>query len=160
MKLIDRFKKSISNRLGGEGIKVTGKWEIKCFDRQGNLQWVDSGKNLIVTSGLGHIADQMSAQSEAPMGYIAVGSGNTTPVAGDIALDSELTRVVIGSKTPNANQSVYVATFDPGVATGTWEEAGIFQVGAGGTMLNRLLTGTKVKAAGDSFNITITITYS
>jgi len=143
-----------------DSIKVSGTWQIKCFE-QGKLKWVDSGHNLVVDDGLDHIADQLSDQGETAMGWMAGGSDNTAPAAGQSALLSELGRVALDSKTQTAgNTVVYVATFGAGTATGTWEEVGIFNAAGAGVMLDRLLTGTKVKAAAETFEVTITLTIS
>jgi hypothetical protein len=142
-------------------IKVSGQWEIKCFGPDGALRWRDNGENLVVTTGLNHIADQLSDQGETAMGYIAAGSDNTAPSAGQTALVSELARVATDSITQTGgNTVVYAATFAAGTATGTWEEAGIFNAATGGVMLNRWLTGTKVKNSDEAFEVTLTLTIS
>lgn len=147
--------------LLSDGIKISGKWQIKCFDESGGLKWVDTGKNLVVTSGLGHIADQLSDQGEGAMSHMGAGDDNTAPAAGQTDLISSLVRVALDSTTQTGgNTVVYVATFGAGVGTGSWEEVGIFNAAAAGVMLDRLLTGTKVKAAGETFEVTITLTIS
>lgn len=145
-----------------EGIKISGRCKIRVFEG-GKLKRVDDDMhNLVVTSGLDHIADQLSDQGENVMSHMAGGSDNTAPAAGQTALLSQLgSRVAFDSKTQTGgNTVVYVATFGAGVATGTWEEVGIFNNSAGGQMLDRLLTGTKVKAAAETFEVTITLTIS
>lgn len=144
-----------------DAVRVSGKWTIKCFEA-GLFKWVDSGHNLVVTTGLSHIADQLSDQGEGAMSHMAAGSDNTAPAAGQTALLSQLgSRVALDSTTQTGgNTVVYVCTFGPGAATGTWEEVGIFNASTSGIMLDRLLTGTKVKAAAETFEVTITLTIS
>lgn len=142
-------------------VKIKGSWVLKCFAPDGKLKWKDKGGNLVVTTGLNHIADQLSDQGEAAMGWMAAGSDNTAPDAGDTTLNTELDRVALDSKTQTGgNTVVYIATFGAGTATGTWEEAGIFNAASSGVMLNRLLTGTKVKNADETFEMQITLTIS
>lgn len=145
-----------------EGVKISGKCKIRVFE-EGKLKRVHNNMhNLVVTSGLSHIADQLSDKGEGVMTHMAAGDDNTAPAAGQTALLSQLgSRVAFDSKTQTGgNTVVYVATFGAGVATGNWEEVGIFNNSAGGQMLDRLLTGTKVKAAAETFEATITLTIS
>jgi hypothetical protein len=140
-------------------VKIGGKWQIVCTNN-GIEQWQDSGKNLVVTVGLNHIADQLSGTpGEAAMGWMAGGTSSAATAAGQTALQgAELARVALDSSVDSTNTVDYVATFGAGVGTGTWEEVGLFNAGGAGTMLDRLLTGTKVKNAGDTFTVTITLT--
>ncbi len=143
-----------------EKINIKGSWKLKCFGPGRKLRWEDGGNNLVVTTGLNHIAALLSG-GETAMGWMSAGSDNTAPAAGNTALGTELGRVALDSKTQTGgNTVVYIATFGAGTATGAWEEAGLFNAASSGTMLNRLLTTTKTKAADEVFEMQITLTIS
>jgi hypothetical protein len=42
----------ISNKGFGEGAAGGGVFHFKCYDKDGNLKWEDSAKNLVVNAGL------------------------------------------------------------------------------------------------------------
>ena len=144
-------------------IKIYGEVNIKLFNEHNELINEQTFHNLVVTVGCKHIADQLSSSpDENPMSHMAVGSGTTTPTAGQTALVNELARVSLTSRTQgsggNADTVIYVATFGAGVGTGTLREAGIFNASSGGIMLCRSLFDTAVtKGANDTLNVTWTI---
>lgn len=160
-RMIDFAKMKIKS-ICRNGVTISGQVQIRCIGPDGKIRWTETFKNLVVTTGLNHIADQLSDQGESAMSHMAGGSDNTAPTAGQTALLSQLgSRVTFDSVTQTGgNTVVYVATFGAGVATGTWEEAGVFNAAASGVMLNRWLTGTKVKAAAETFEVTLTLTIS
>lgn len=96
------------------------------------------------------------------MGWAAVGSDNTAPIAGNTALANELGRVALTSKLQgtgaNANQVTYSATVPAGTGTGTIVEAGIFNAVSSGIMLARSIFSPIVKGSGDAIDITWVLT--
>ena len=42
----------ISNKRSGEGASGGGVFHFKCYDKDGNLKWEDTAKNLVVNTGL------------------------------------------------------------------------------------------------------------
>ena len=54
---------------------------------------------MIVDSGLQHIADQLSDQSHSDMSHLAVGTGTNAEAASQTALQTEIARVALTSKT-------------------------------------------------------------
>jgi hypothetical protein len=99
--------------------------------------------NLIVTSGLTAIASAMNwafiqnynagwgspfSSSSGNLGdvYGAVGTGTTTPAAGDTALGTEIGRVILTSGTDSANVLTYQFFFGTNSGNGTVQEAGLF----------------------------------
>jgi len=132
--------------------KANGKPEIEIID------------NLVVTSGRNHIADQLAGQAEAAQSHMAIGSGTTTAIVDDTALETEVSRKVFTSKTQgtgaNSNKVIYVSEWAAGEGTGAITEAGIFNAASAGTMLNRTTFAVKNKGAGDSLSIQWTLTIS
>jgi len=98
------------------------------------------------------------------MSHMALGSGTTAAAAGNTALESQLgSRDALTSSTQSGtnNESiVYVATFSAGEATGAVTEAGIFNASTSGTMLCRTVFSVVNKAAGDTLQVTWTVTFS
>lgn len=129
-------------------------------DAQGKIideEWVH---NLIPTVGLAHVAELLEdATAVTEMGWMAVGSGTTAPAAGDTALETELGRVSLTSRTRAANVTTYAATFGPGVGTGALTEAGILNASSSGTLLARVTYSVKNKDAAEtiSFDWTVTV---
>lgn len=118
--------------------------------------------NLVVTTGRNHIADQLSDQTEAAMSHMAIGEGTTTQILADTALESEVSRKALTSKTQgsgsDANKVVYVADWAAGEGTGAITEAGLFNSATAGTMLTRTTFAAKNKDVGDSLSIQWTLT--
>lgn len=146
-----------------EQIKATGQLDITITRADGTKE-KDKVKNLVVTVGRNHIADQLASQAEAGMSHMAIGEGTTTPVIDDTALEAELSRKVYTSKTQgagaDANKIVYLADWAPGEGTGAITEAGMFNGAAAGVMLTRATFAVKNKGAGDSLSIQWTLTIS
>lgn len=121
-------------------------------------------RNLIVTVGKNHIADQLADQGDAAMSHMAIGTGTTSPVAGDTALETELDRNAFTSKTQGTgsdeNKVTYVGDWAPGDGTGAITEAGVFNSPSAGTMLSRSVFAVKNKGAADSLTITWVLTIS
>jgi len=115
-------------------------------------------RNLVVNTGLYHIADGLAdTPTDSDMGWAALGSINTAPIATDTTLFGELGRVALTSKIQgtggSANQVTYNATFPAGTATGTIVEAGIFNANSGGVMLARSIFSPIVKGSGDAIDL-------
>lgn len=122
-------------------------------------------RNLVINVGLYHIADRLQdTPVEAEMGWAAIGSNNTTPIAGDTTLGTELGRVALTSKIRgtggNANQVTYSATIPAGTGTGTVIEAGLFNASSDGLMLARSIFAPIVKGSGDAVDISWVLTVS
>jgi hypothetical protein len=121
-------------------------------------------RNLVVTTGKNHIADQLSDQGEAAMSHMAIGTGTTAAAAGDTALGTELDRNALTSKTQgsgaDAHKVTYVGDWAAGDGTGAITEAGIFNSSSAGALLARSVFAVKNKGAGDSLTLTWTLTIS
>ena len=142
-----------------EQTNVTGWVEFLHYDQDMNLIEKRSFKNLVVTTGLEWITSRMASNSAAVMKYIAVGTDNTAPAAGQTALISELARVAVSPSGGSVSGATvtYTAEFGPGVGTGTLQEAGIFQESSASTMLSRVIYTSIVKSASDTIVIQWTV---
>jgi len=142
------------------GVRVIGKVEIEIRGPDGELKCCETVPNLVVTTGLQHIADQMSDQGNAAMTHMAVGTGTTAAAASQTALVTELDRNALDSTTQSGTGVIYVATWAAGDGTGALTEAGIFNQASAGVMLCRTVYSVKNKGAGDSMTLTWTVTFS
>jgi len=144
-------------------IKATGELVIKHFDKTGKLLQTKKVKNLVVTTGLFHIAARMKAAG-APnqMSHMALGAGTATPSLSDTALGSQLGVTALSLAGGNVvnNAITYEATFGAGVATGAVTEAGIFNASSAGVMLCRTTFPVINKGADDSLAISWVVSIS
>lgn len=147
-----------------ESLKITGQVEIILRGSDGKIKDREVIKNLVVTAGKNHIADQLSDKGEAAMSHMAIGTGTTAVNAADTALQTELDRNALTSKTQgtgsDAHKVTYVGDWAAGDGTGAITEAGVFNSGSAGTMLCRSVFSVKNKGAGDSLTMTWILTIS
>jgi hypothetical protein len=147
-----------------EQLKAAGKLSIVLKDEKGAVKETREIKNLVVNTGLAHITSRLLGTSSNVMSHMALGAGTTAAAAGNTALESQLgSRKALTSSTQSGtnNESiVYVATFSAGEGTGAVTEAGIFNASTSGTMLCRTVFSVVNKAAGDTLQVTWTVTFS
>lgn len=144
-----------------ENIGVKGDLRIVIKDTQtGEIKLDREEKNLVVTVGKNFIASRMAGTTPAVMGWIGVGTGSTSPAAGDTTLVTEVARqaTTVSGGTASTNTVTYVATFAAGTGTGALQEAGIFNASSAGTMLSRTTYSVVNKGSADEMTITWTIT--
>ena len=140
-------------------LAVTGRLRIVLRDEQGRVKRDVATKNLVVNTGLYHIADQLADSGEAAMSHMAVGTGTTQPAAGDTQLGNQLEdRHAFTSKTQGsgsaANKVTYIAEWAAGHATGAITEAGIFNSDSAGQMLCRAVFAVINKGSSDTMTLT------
>lgn len=147
-----------------ECLNVSGYLTFTLRDKYGWVKEVRRVRNLIVNTGLGHITARLVGTSQNIMSHLALGSGTAAVAATNTTLVSQLgSREVFESVVRQglSNESiVYVATFDPGEATGAITEAGIFNAASAGVMLCRTVFGVINKGASDTLEVTWTVTFS
>lgn len=140
-------------------VKVSGKVRLVLKDKDGKVKESREIKNLLVSSGLEFICSRMAGTSASVMSHMALGSGTTTPAAGQTDLVSILgSREALDSTTASSNTITYVSSFEAGEGTGAVTEAGIFNAASGGTMLCRTTFDVVNKEADDTMSVTWTIT--
>lgn len=119
--------------------------------------------NTITVLGDAHVADQMSDQGNAAMGWMAVGTTSGGKTSASATLENELDRNALDSTTQGAgaadNDVIYVASWAAGDGTGALVEAGIFNATPAGVMLCYTEFAVVNKAAGDTLSITWTVTF-
>ena len=143
-----------------ETLKMKGELSIVVRDFDGNIKQSMHVPNLVVTAGKVYIASRMVGTSSTVMSHMAIGTGTSTPVAGDTTLGTEAGRVGLSTFTSSSTAVTATATFPAGTGTGAITEAGILNASSSGTMLCRTTFPVVNKAAGDSIAITWVITVS
>jgi hypothetical protein len=150
-----------------ESIKDTvarkGRLLIELFDESGNKKDERQVNNLMTNAGEAHIADQLaSSQDESAMSHMAIGTGTTDPTSADTALEFQIDRNALTSRTQGAggddNDIIYVGDWAAGDGTDAITEAGVFNSSASGTMLARATFAAINKGASDTLKITWTVT--
>ena len=66
--------------MSTENARAEMVWKMVAKDKDGNLKWVDEGKNLIVNTGLDYLLENDVVASTL---YIGLTDGTPTPAAGD-----------------------------------------------------------------------------
>ena len=147
-----------------ESLHVCGRLTFILRDQYGRVKELRRVRNLIVNTGLGHITARLVGTSQGVMSHMALGSSSLAVAAGNTTLGSQLgSREVLESVVRQGLSSesvVYVATFDPGEATGAITEAGIFNASSAGVMLCRTVFAVINKSVSDTLQVTWTVTFS
>lgn len=142
-------------------LKVTGSVQVRLIGEDGQVKQEHVDHNLVTTVGKQWFAKKLAEEAVSEITHVAVGTGNTSPAVGDTQLVSETERVEFDSKVRSGVSVTMIGTFGPGVATGTLQEAGLFDGASGTTMLARqVFSGPYTKGASDSLEITWTISVS
>jgi len=158
-KMIIRKVDPFRSRVG-----VKGMCHLQLFGPDGKLKTERFVQNIVVNTGLTHIADQMAATSDQTlMTHMSVGTSGGTPGAGNTDLGAIAgSRLGLTGSTPTDSGAVvtYTCTFSAGVSTAALVEAGIFNAVSGGTMLCRTVYDVINKLSADSLAISWTLTFS
>jgi len=139
-----------------ENFKVTGAVKITK-----NGEVVREIPNTIVTAGKNELASLITGNGTV-FGYMAVGTGTTSVVAGDTTLETELDRnaTTVSGGTATNNTIEFETVWNAGDGTGSITEAGIFNAASSGDMLARTTFSAVNKSASDILTITWTVTIS
>lgn len=145
-----------------DAIKATGEVHLQLLGPDGALKDERRVSNLVVTAGLGVLADRMKGTPlKDEMSHMAVGTGTTAAAAGDTDLGAITgSRQTLGTAVAGA-VITYTRTFAAGESTNSAiTEAGIFNAVSAGDMLARVVFTAINKGASDSLAITWTVTLS
>lgn len=145
-----------------QGFKVKGVMEAVLRRADGSIKTTRK-QNLVVNAGIDFICDAMAKPSSRPnvLGWIAIGSGTSSAAAGNTALGTELDRNTATYAHSGGTASfTMAATFGAGEGTGNVSEAGLLNAASSGTLFNRVVFTAIPKEAGDTLDITFTITFT
>lgn len=166
----------------GEQTKATGRFDIQCFDKDGNLKWEDSNHNLVVNGGLQYMAGSaLTATTAITSWFIGLygAAASNNPAAADTAAShagwtevvaySNATRVAATfAAATNANPSVVTnsaspATFNMNATTtvgGAFLISNSTKSGTTGTLFSAAdfqSPGDRSVVSGDSIVVTYTM---
>lgn len=142
--------------------KAHGHFAAKLRKADGSLVEFEKD-NLVVDVGVDFICDAMAKPSARPnvLSHIAIGEGTTAADDGDTALETELDRnAATYNHSAGTTSFTMVATFAPGEGTGDVTEAALLNAASTGIMFNRVVFSAIPKEAGDTLDITFTITFT
>jgi hypothetical protein len=147
-------------RTLADSITLKGEVEIVLRDSRGRFKARRKVKNLITTVGRNSIVDQLLASPAlGKPTHMEVGTSGTAAAVGDTTITGAFGRVALTSKTRGANNVLtMVANFGAGVATGTLQEAGIWDASTSGTLWARATYTSIPKGASDTLQVTWTWT--
>jgi len=141
---------------------IKGKAHIQLFGSDGELKEERIILNTITELHDAHVADQLSDQGEAAIGYMAVGTGSGQTSA-STGLAANLDRNALTSTTQGAagddNDVIFVGTWAVGDGTGAITEAGILRADNDITLQTYSDFAVVNKGAADTMTITWTVTY-
>lgn len=146
-----------------DNLLLSGNVKLTLTSSDGKVKNQVEIPNLVVKTGRDFIASRMITNTEPVMSHMAIGTGNTAPVANNTTLDTEVARVSLVSANtlpnPDENRVVYYGTFGPDipVSNAAVVEAGIFNANTGGDMLCRTIFPLINKTTDDTLSITWTI---
>jgi hypothetical protein len=138
------------NQKAGEAAQATGRFEIKCHDKDGNLKWEAQSKNLVVNSGLAYMAGTaLTSVAQIPTWYIGLyGAGaSNTPAAGDTMSSHAgwTENVTYSNATRVAATFVTATTANPSVVTNSASQAQ-FNINGTTTVGGAFLTSNSAKS--------------
>lgn len=143
-------------------LTIKGRMLLQQFGPDGVLKAERIYENTITNLMDAHVADQLSDQGEAAIGYMSVGTGNGQGAA-DTGLSAVLDRNALDSTTQGAgaddNDVIYVCTWAAGDGTGAITEAGIMRANDDASMMTYADFAVVNKLAADSLVITWTVTF-
>lgn len=150
-----------------DGIKLQapdpGHYHLHAIMRDSDGKIIQEEKilNQVQTLMLAHVADQMADQGEAAMGWMAIGTG-TGVVVGGTTLSVELNRQALDNSTPSHSGAIitYHRTFAAGEGTGVVTEAGVLNAVSSGILGLYNDSISFNKTAGNSLELTWTLTVS
>lgn len=145
-------------------VKIIGRWRTEVFDKDGNLKESDHGENQVTLVGDAHVADQLSDQGEAAMGWMSVGTTSGGKTEASTQLEAENTKNALTSgPTQGAGASdhevEYVGTFT-GIAATLVEWAVSNNAGADTGTYLMYAEGSHVMTNPDTLVITWTLSAS
>jgi hypothetical protein len=137
------------NTKSGEDAKATGVFEIKCYDKDGNLKWTAESKNLVVNAGLRYMAGSaLTSVTQITTWYLGLyGAGaSNTPAAGDtMASHAGWTEVTAYSNANRVTATFAAATTaNPSVVTNSASPA-VFNINGTATVGGAFLTSENTK---------------
>lgn len=160
-----------------EQIKLSTHYKVECFDKDGQLKWVDEFDNLVVTVGLNDSLDKhFKGSSYTAAWYVGLTAGSPSFAAGDTmsshggwtesAIYSESVRqtltpgTVSGGSVDNSASKASFSINGSGTIGGAFVVTDNTKSGSSGILYGggAFSGGNRTVASGDTLNVTITLT--
>ena len=143
------------------GMKLVGYWKTTVFDKDGNIKEEDEGYNQVTLAGDAHVADQLSDQGEAQMGWMSVGTTSGGKTEASVTLEAETNKNALSAGPTqgagaNDNDVTYQGQFT-GIAATLVEWAISNNVGADTGTYLCYAEGSHVMTAPDTLQIDWTL---
>lgn len=178
-KIGDRVDATVTRGGLSEAIAgIAGRYEVECYDAQGNLKWSDIIDNIVVDSGLNDMLDRwLNGSSYTAAFYVGL-CLTSTPIAADTmashagwtessayseSVRQALTLGAVASKTVNNSASKAVFSINgTATITGAFVTTNSTKGGTTGTLISggAFSGGSKSVGSGDTLNVQITYTGS
>lgn len=173
---VDSSGASVATNVAvGEQLQVTGRYDVECIGADGQVKWVDTIKNLVVTVGKNDLLDKYFAGSAYTAAwYMGLVNGGTTPTyaAGDtlashagwteLAAGTAYTgnRVTVGWSAASGGSKSSTTTAFSIIASNTVAGALLATVNTGTSGIlysaGNFTGGSRTVASGDTLNVTYT----
>lgn len=153
-KEIDTFLKNAVNIAPALFEKYFNRLKEICSYRE------ESFVNQVVSIGRECFTGRLIGETTytGAINYGALGTGSTAVSDSDVALDTEVKRKAVATRTRTVNSATLRFFYSKSDTNGTYEEFGTFIDGTSaadsGQMFNRVLTGGWTKSASESLTVT------
>ena len=133
-----------------DGMSIHGRFDVQCFDKDGNLKWEDTIDNTVMTLGKNEILDKFYAGSAYTaalyMGLISSVSYASVPVVGDTQSSHATWTECGATNAPNYSSGTRVAVAWNAAAAGSKAStATSFTFSNGGTVKGCLISTNNTK---------------
>jgi len=175
---MDIVHAKLARRPGaGGGIKVGGRFEVVCRDKDGRERWRDTIDNLVVNVGLQHILDIVfSGGSQVDPWYVGLTGTAPSPAAGDTMAShvgwteftdyDEATRQAwVETRTAqsmdnSASKAAFTISQDSSTIGGAFLASDSTRGGSAGTLMAAGAFSGGDKSADDDDTLEVTYTFS
>ena len=148
------------NTKAAEDAQATGRYHVECRDKDGNLKWEATSKNLVVNAGLQYMAGTaLTSVTQITTWYLGLitgpGSGTTFAAGDNMTTHAGWTEFIAYSQATRVAATFATATTaNPSVVTNSASTASFTINGVGGTVAGAFLTSGSAKSgtAGTLFS--------
>ncbi len=147
-------------------IRLRGSLRIALRDPEGKILEERIVNNLVVTQGRSWVLGQLQSVNQIAsqlIGWMAIGTSTLAPTTADVLLNSEVTRIAVGTwvtstLTQNPPNWQAQGSFASNVANTTLAECGLFNVS--GANLATMLAHATFTSFSKTTSNTLTISYT
>ena len=146
--------------MGDKHTTITSSaWQFEVW-RGNELRALKYARNVLTDGGLREMALRSTGGTTSQNTHMAVGTGVRAEAASDVALQAEVGRRAMDSRTVDGSTERYTCAFNRvqlGSITRHISEAGIFTLSVGGILVHRVTTDPVTVGIPDTLTITTTV---